>query len=194
MATLGADITMPGLFEDTEASAVHGARPGEFKIKFNRVEKIEKPEPNATQECSEQSITFTFNGILLRQDIVVQMTVGETDSASSPIDQQDIRVAEFLGAVYALDSHGLERQAMRRVIDYLDDLQTAGLFNECDAVFRQADPAKLSPEVITCFLGITLAARNKLRFRKTFYDNSLAVVEKSLASKEAAVELLRRFI
>jgi hypothetical protein len=117
----------------------------------------------------------------------------ENNSGANTADErQNVRIAQFLRAVYALDLQGQDRHAIRRVIDYLDDLQNAGRFDECDAVFRQADPGQMSPSVLASFLGITRAAKNRLRSRRRFYDDAVAVVENTFG-KAVAIDLLKRF-
>jgi hypothetical protein len=191
-------LPAPGFYENGAAPAAHQ---GDFYVQNNQSFFIiyhgGRAQNFARESYCESTgpspVTVADSGVM-KFDLYVnlRLTVGDENAAATTGNQINVRTAEFLAAVYDLDANEKHRHAMRRVIDYIDDLLNAGRFDDCDAVFRQADAGKLSPSVITSFLGITLAARNRLRFRRGFYNNALAAVEKALG-ESAAVDLLQRF-
>jgi hypothetical protein len=112
--------------------------------------------------------------------------------ASASDERPNVRVAEFLGAVYAIDSWGNRRYAIKHVMDYLDGLLNSGQFDECDLAFRQAKVKKISPATIAAFLNITNAAKKRLPSRQAFYRNALAVVAEA-RGMDRAIDLLQRY-
>jgi len=123
----------------------------------------------------------------------IRVTFDFLTGSSTKDDQPNVRVAEFLGAVYALDSWSKNRRyAIKHVMDYLDDLLNAGKFDECDLAFRRVEVSRLSPAVLASFLSITLAAKKRLPYRYVFYRNALEAVAKH-RGMDRAIDFLSRY-
>lgn len=106
-------------------------------------------------------------------EYVVVITHG---NASVPTSQLNVRTSDFLERVYSLCSSGQERRAADLIVEHMDNLLNKSKFGECDCVFGRADPAKLSDSAIVSLLGITLAAKRLLKWRRVFYQNALQAV------------------
>ena len=106
--------------------------------------------------------------------------------------QPTSQAGSFLEGLYRLESSGNSRKAVDQLIDCVDDLLTNGKFDECDELLRQVDVAKISPTLIITFLGITRAAKEKLRSRSLLCNR---IKDKLVAEvgKERAERLLNKY-
>jgi hypothetical protein len=164
------------------------------------------PKMNVTVKTSEpvESIQFTAygNGLSVPMDDLISATVGQTmsvtikplsdDVGTVPAGEMSPERRQFFESVYTLDARDPE-EALDLLVDRLDDLQTAGNFDEVDALLYGLKPAKLSAPSIVSVLGITLAAKEILNARRIFYRLALRAVAQQRGSEEAATKLLAKY-
>jgi hypothetical protein len=95
-----------------------------------------------------------------------------------------------LDTVRRHDKNQRPQVAMEFIAEYLDDLLNADNFRECAAILNEARPEEFSDPVIVAFLGVTLAAKDKLgRSRAAFFEKAMQAVT-SRRDKAAAHRLL----
>lgn len=106
-----------------------------------------------------------------------------------------LEIPSFLSAVYSRSARGQPRQAAAKVMEYVDDLLREGEFSACRRLLEKVDVPRLKdfPAVLLAFLGITLAAREKLSSsRERFWGRVKAMMAQELGL-ERAHRILSRF-
>ena len=98
----------------------------------------------------------------------------------------------MLAAAYEADEHS-PRLAMEIAVNHIDDLLIAGELLKCDELLGAADVSQMSEGLIVSFLGITMAAKQKLSNREAFYQAAFAQVAKLRGSQIAAQKLLAKY-
>lgn len=78
------------------------------------------------------------------------------------------------------------------VIETYDNLLNEGNFAGCDFLLRVKGPDRYDDACIVAVLGITLAAKGKLKSRQDFYDHALIVVA-GRRGVEGAKQLLSKY-
>jgi hypothetical protein len=123
---------------------------------------------------------------------ICSVVVFDCSTAIPDLNVRNIRNDDVLQAIYRLDAHGMVRHAADRVLEHIDNLLNESRFSECDHLFREVDLTRLSDTLVVSFLGITLAAKPKLKLRAAFYDQALEVVSRR-RGRDVAQRLLQRY-
>jgi hypothetical protein len=81
------------------------------------------------------------------------------------------------------------RRDLDAVMAYLNHLQCSGQFGAIDALLRALKVEAVSPTLLVCYLGSTLAARHRLHARRAFFVRVRKKLAKELG-KERALKIL----
>ncbi len=103
--------------------------------------------------------------------------------------------ANFLNTLYQTAASNQPRQAAASVMKKIDELLLAGAFEECKRLLEDVDVARLrkQPTILLAFLGITLAAKEKLApSRGTFFNRAAANLRAEFGP-ERAERILKSF-
>jgi len=83
-------------------------------------------------------------------------------------------IETWLNEIYQLDLDDKTDAAIDVLFDHVDDLLSAGEFDQCDEVLKDLDPNRLSNALIVAVLSITKAAGGHLPSRFHFAERSRA--------------------
>jgi hypothetical protein len=128
-----------------------------------------RPKPLSPQHgrlrlIVQSDVTATVNAAFGAGDVVYNIYFTQEQGASARIrGPRTADVVDFLDSLYSLRHSGEIRLAAERIVNVIDDLLNEGDFNTCVEALDLADVERLSPEMLIAFLGVTLAAKNKLK-------------------------------
>lgn len=99
-------------------------------------------------------------------------------------------IDEFCEEVYSVADTYTHRYAIGFIFQTMNDMLMEGHFDAVAAILQNITPSKLSPMLLTSFLTITAAAREKLGpHRGEFYDRAYKAIQ-TTKGKEATDKLL----